>query len=87
MNQSTGCVPAAPCQLNISGAINTLEDHQHTLDNMLNSLECILYGGDLSKASDCQNAKNNDGFESRLNDLVVAKTASLNQLERILSKI
>jgi hypothetical protein len=71
--------------INMTSAITALEDQQHTLNNMLNALENILYGSDTAEPR--EEKKQNDGFETRLSDLVASNEKALSRLDRVISKL
>lgn len=85
MNQSVPTVCSTSPNMNITSAINALENQQESLHNMLGALDNILYGTSLSTSN--QQEKKCEGFEGRLNQLVEANTKTLNKLESILSKL
>ena len=84
MNQSVSNVCSTSPNMNVTSAINTLEDQQNSLHNMLGVLDNFLYGANITTPNQEEKC---EGLEGRLNQLVEVNAKALNKLEYILSKL
>jgi hypothetical protein len=86
MNQSvpTPTVCSTNPDMNVTSAINILENQQDSLHNMLGTLDNFLYGTSITTLNQEEKC---EGLEGRLNQLVDSNAKALNKLEFILSKL
>jgi hypothetical protein len=78
------CGSVAPSPISISGSINTIEDQQVTIANMVTSIESVLYGSNNEKQA---NEAGGESMEIRLNNIVAANEKVMCKLERILTRM
>lgn len=84
MHQSVPTVCPTSPNMNVTSAINALEDQQDSLHNMLGMLDNFLYGTGITTPNQEEKC---EGLEGRLSQLVESNTKALNKLEFILSRL
>ena len=84
MDQSVPTTCSTSPNMTVTSAINTLEDQQNSLHNMLGVFDNFLYGANITTLNQEEKC---EGLEGRLNLLVESNARALNKLEFILSKL